>query len=53
MKFDDNVKLADPENPVWCKNLGYISYTSGVIANFVLKNDQLVTLALKVGLGQI
>jgi len=36
VNYNDTVKLAKPENLVWCRNLGYISYASRVIANFVL-----------------
>jgi len=35
--FTATIKLADPENPVWCKNQGHISCISRVIANFLLK----------------
>ena len=36
-KFTTTVKLADPENRVWCKNCGHISCVSRVIANFLFK----------------
>jgi len=35
--LNNNMKLADLENPFGCKNLGHISYTGRVIANFVCK----------------
>jgi len=35
--FTYTVKSADPENPIWRKNLDYISYTSWVIADFLIK----------------
>ena len=36
--FTCTIKLVDPENPVWCKNRGHISYTCRVIPNFLFKS---------------
>ena len=37
VNFCDIVKLGDPENPVWSKNLGHIYYRGRELANFALK----------------
>ena len=37
VNFRDTVKLRDPENPVWFKNLGHIYYVGREMANFVRK----------------
>ena len=45
LNYSDSVKLRDLENPLFG--------VSRVIANFVFKNNHLVTMITKVGLGQI
>jgi len=40
VNFNNTVKLANPENSIWCKNVSYISYTSPVIAICVFKYNQ-------------
>jgi len=37
INYSGTIKLCDIDNPVWCNILGFISYLSRVIDNFVSK----------------
>ena len=52
VNFNDTVKLRNLKNPVWCNNLGYISYVCRVMHNFVLNCHFFVAMATRVGLGK-
>jgi len=49
VNFNATVKLADPKNPIFGAKMSTVSYTSRVIADFVFKYHQLVTVATRVG----